>query len=251
MEASNVKERQTVNDPVLCIIILQIVTAVVLILFMLGLKLSKSGVYEKSRAIYYKYAGDVTRIDEVTGENNNSELPEESEDIRESSEKEVPTSNADDTVSLSESENVFDFKVVQASLNTGISANNTMIWPLTEHRITSNFGEREDPFSGKNAIHNGLDMGANSGTPIMAVLDGTVYAVGEGKSYGKYIMIKHNDTMMTVYAHCSKIIAKNGQKVKKGEKIALVGNTGRSTGSHLHFEIRLDGERIDPLWLLP
>lgn len=106
--------------------------------------------------------------------------------------------------------------------------------------VTSNFGYRA---SGK---HSGLDIGAPTGTPIGAACDGVVTYVGFNGAYGNMVIIKHSDDLETVYAHASELLTTVGNQVKKGEVIAKVGSTGRSTGPHLHFELRNNGEAINP-----
>lgn len=118
------------------------------------------------------------------------------------------------------------------------------IWPA-KGVVTSKFGPRW----GKN--HSGVDIGCPIGTPVYAAAAGTVVFVGEKGGYGLLIVIQHPDDSFTIYAHNSKNIAKEHAKVKQGEKIAEVGNTGNSTGPHLHFEIRLQSKPVDPLQYLP
>ncbi len=125
-------------------------------------------------------------------------------------------------------------------------------WPLPEgYTISSPFGYRADPFTGKTKFHGGLDIAAPAGTPILAATDGTVEVANAtdswGYGYGYHVKIRHNDTDGTLYAHCSSIAVVNGQKVKKGQVIAYVGTTGNSTGNHLHFEVYKNGERTNPL----
>lgn len=112
--------------------------------------------------------------------------------------------------------------------------------------ITSNYGSRTDPFTNKNAQHNGLDIAAPPGTPIKAVIEGRVevakYTSGD---YGNYIIIDHGG-YKTLYGHCDELKVKEGELVKAGDVIATCGNSGRSTGPHLHFEIRIGDKRIDP-----
>ena len=110
--------------------------------------------------------------------------------------------------------------------------------------ITSRFGKREET-EVVSANHAGIDIGANEGTPIYASMDGTVEVASSEGEYGKHIDIV-NDDVLTRYAHCSKLLVKEGQKVKQGDKIAEVGSTGNSTGPHLHFEIRLEDRIINP-----
>ena len=112
--------------------------------------------------------------------------------------------------------------------------------------ITSGFGYRTHPVDGEWKFHNGIDIMANEGTPILAFSSGEVDYIGESPAYGLYLQLKHDNQVTTFYAHCSEIFVKKGQKVAAGEEIGKVGSTGISTGSHLHFEMRKDGQRIDP-----
>jgi murein DD-endopeptidase MepM/ murein hydrolase activator NlpD len=127
--------------------------------------------------------------------------------------------------------------------------------PLGENwrsMVTSEFGYRTDPFTGQRKGHSGLDMGAPKGTPIRAALDGTVLFVRyKNTGYGYHLAIDHGGGFVTLYAHCSKILVTEGQTVKAGDIIAQVGSTGRSTGEHLHFEIRVNGEKQNPRNYLP
>lgn len=113
--------------------------------------------------------------------------------------------------------------------------------------LSSPFGMRKDPATGDEKLHTGIDIEAYGGSLIRAALDGTVLETGSERAYGNYIRIKHDDGIETVYANCSKLIAGKGQKVKKGDVIARVGDTGISAGAHLHFEIWKDGKVSDPL----
>lgn len=121
-----------------------------------------------------------------------------------------------------------------------------------ESRVTSEFGNRIDPITGKRKAHTGIDMVVPTGTPIRAALGGTVtvskYNVG---GYGYYVMIDHGNGLATLYGHCSKLLTRAGQAVQAGDIIALSGSTGRSTGPHLHFEVRVNGERTNPRAYLP
>lgn len=118
-------------------------------------------------------------------------------------------------------------------------------WP-TRGWLSSYFGKRTSPFTGRRVMHEGLDIAANQGTPVTATADGTVVRVEYSPSYGKTLVIDHGYGYRTLFGHNSKILVKPGQQVRRGERIALVGNTGRSTGSHLHYELRLNGVPIDP-----
>jgi murein DD-endopeptidase MepM/ murein hydrolase activator NlpD len=111
---------------------------------------------------------------------------------------------------------------------------------------SSSFGWRIDPFNGHSAFHEGLDFTATIGTPIYAAAGGIVSAAEQMPDYGKIVKIDHGLGLETRYAHASKILVKVGDRIEKGQKIAEVGSTGRSTGPHLHYEIRLDGNPLDP-----
>ena len=112
--------------------------------------------------------------------------------------------------------------------------------------ITSEFGWRRDPFTGLKAYHNGIDMAADEGTPIVAAYSGIVGEAGYNSSMGNYIYIEHGDGLRTIYLHASKLYVKKDDVVIKGEVIGAVGTTGRSTGPHLHFSVRLNGEYVSP-----
>jgi murein DD-endopeptidase MepM/ murein hydrolase activator NlpD len=118
-------------------------------------------------------------------------------------------------------------------------------WP-TKGWVTSGFGRRKSPFSGQLKMHYGLDIAARTGTPVVAAANGIVSKVATLPDYGKLVVIDHGYGYQTCYGHNSKILVKVGQRVKRGERIADVGNTGRSTGSHLHYEVRLNGVPVNP-----
>ena len=118
-------------------------------------------------------------------------------------------------------------------------------WP-TKGWLTSYFGMRNSPVTGRRNIHEGLDIAASTGTPVTATADGVVVRVGYSPSYGKMVLIDHGYGYRTLYGHNSKNHVRPGQQIKRGEKIAEVGNTGRSSGSHLHYEVLLDGVPVDP-----
>lgn len=118
--------------------------------------------------------------------------------------------------------------------------------------VTSEFGWRSDPFTGKGAGHSGIDLGMPKGTPVRAALPGTVNVVRYSTTgYGYHVMIDHGGGFVTLYGHCSKLLVTEGQQVQAGDVIAEVGSTGRSTGNHLHFEVRINGEKQNPRSYLP
>jgi murein DD-endopeptidase MepM/ murein hydrolase activator NlpD len=113
--------------------------------------------------------------------------------------------------------------------------------------ISSRFGYRESPFTGRREFHRGLDIATHAGSPIIAPADGIVTYAGKKGLMGKMVAIEHGFGMVTRYGHTQKLLKKKGDRVKRGEIIALVGNTGRSTGPHLHYEIRLNGVAVNPM----
>ncbi len=132
--------------------------------------------------------------------------------------------------------------------NTISIGNIKFIWPCpSSRRITSNFGDRESPTEGASSNHQGVDVGASTGTSIVAAAGGTVTISTYSYSAGNYIMINHGGGVSTVYMHCSELLVSAGQEVTQGQVIAKVGSTGYSTGPHLHFGVRLNGKYVNPL----
>jgi murein DD-endopeptidase MepM/ murein hydrolase activator NlpD len=115
-----------------------------------------------------------------------------------------------------------------------------------DYRVSSGFGLRNDPFTGTLARHEGLDFTAATGTPILSAADGVVTRSGWEETYGNIVEVTHAEGFVTRYAHISRRLATEGQKVKRGQRIAEVGNTGRSTGPHLHYEVFRFGRVLDP-----
>ncbi len=121
-------------------------------------------------------------------------------------------------------------------------------WPCpSSRRITSPFGYRIHPTLGYNKLHNGVDIGAPTGTPIVAAGAGTVISAAYNSSMGNYVMIDHGSGIITIYMHCSALAVSGGTKVSAGQTIAYVGSTGRSTGPHLHFGMMLNGSYVNPM----
>ena len=120
-----------------------------------------------------------------------------------------------------------------------------------ESRVTSEFGYRRDPFTGETRGHTGMDLAVPTGTPVRAALPGTVIAAQYHSSYGYYVMIDHGNGLSTLYAHNSQLLVRVGQTVEAGDIVSLSGSTGRSTGPHLHFEVRVNGQRTNPRHYLP
>ena len=124
------------------------------------------------------------------------------------------------------------------------------MWSPVSGLVTSRFGWRSHPVSGQNDFHTGVDIAAAQGTPILAALPGVVEQTGYSESYGNFVVLRHSDNLRTTYNHCSEILAKEGEQLARGDRIALVGSTGISTGPHLHFEVEVKGLKADPLQAL-
>ncbi len=116
--------------------------------------------------------------------------------------------------------------------------------------ITSYFGQRMSPWAGKLKMHEGLDVGAPYGTPVHAPADGIVTFSGEKAGFGKFVQVDHGYGIETIYAHNQSLNVRAGQKVKRGVVLAGIGNTGHSTGPHLHYEVRVNGIAVDPLYFI-
>lgn len=124
-------------------------------------------------------------------------------------------------------------------------ASTPSIWP-TRGWLSSGFGYRKSPFTGKKEFHKGIDISTRMGAPIVASADGVVSFTGWNGGYGRVVVIKHGHGFKTKYAHLKKSLVKRGQHVKRGETIGLVGNSGRTTGSHLHYEVHLNRVPVNP-----
>jgi murein DD-endopeptidase MepM/ murein hydrolase activator NlpD len=114
-------------------------------------------------------------------------------------------------------------------------------------RISSEYGMRKDPFNGEMAFHDGIDLAVKRGTDIMALKDGVVTFSGFKGGYGNTVIVRHEGGLETIYSHAARNHVSEGQAVTAGTVLADVGSTGRSTGPHLHFEVRKDGRSVNPL----
>jgi murein DD-endopeptidase MepM/ murein hydrolase activator NlpD len=138
---------------------------------------------------------------------------------------------------------VLEALLVQSSVNRKFMPT---LAPILDGWYSSNFGYRIDPFNGEQSFHEGIDFPADSGTPIVAAASGKVTAAEWHPQYGKMIEIDHGNGLVSRYAHTSQMFVKEGDLVVRGQKLATVGSTGRSTGPHLHFEVRLNGVPQNP-----
>ncbi|HZT72344.1 MAG TPA: M23 family metallopeptidase [Terriglobales bacterium] len=119
------------------------------------------------------------------------------------------------------------------------------LWPVAG-RISSSFGERLDPFDGEGAFHTGIDIATPIGTPVHVTADGVVLYAGLLRGYGRAIVVSHGHHLRTLYAHLSAFSTTAGQRVDRGDVIGFVGDSGRSTGPHLHYEVRINGVPVNP-----
>ncbi len=133
---------------------------------------------------------------------------------------------------------------------TGLEASLPTVAPVSYPYLSSSFGWRRHPITGRHVMHEGLDFAAPTGTPIHSASGGVVTWAASKRGYGKLVEINHGNGLVTRYAHASKLLVKRGDLVEKGQLIAKVGSTGRSTGPHLHFEVRMAGHPLDPTLFL-
>ena len=228
-------ENKRVKDRLMSLIFTQLVVCALIILFSFGLKLIGGDLYEWEKGIYISDFEDKTSVKEVL-----SQLSTAVTSSNSTEEKEKPS--APETKSNSTLEYAVS-SVKMSKLN--------MVMPLSKYRVTSEYGYRVNPVSGLYKLHSGVDLGANSGEKIYSALDGKVVRSDYASDYGHFVMVDHGDGLCTLYAHCSERLVSVGDTVKQGDVIALVGSTGASTGPHLHFEVRVNNERINPLNVLP
>lgn len=141
---------------------------------------------------------------------------------------------------------VKDFTDEETAQLMGSSAVLSAAPPLESGTLTSRYGERVHPISGKEEVHKGVDIAAPAGAALMAMYDGTVVEVGENDGLGRYVRLSHGGGIEVLYGHCERVTAQQGNTVKAGETVALVGSTGVSTGNHVHLSVSVDGVSCDP-----
>lgn len=272
----------------LSLVFVQVVICLAALLFLFGIKALGGGIYKEFRQLYITHFNDKTSTDEIMktisraldleSEDNGSDKEKDSSSEAGSSEAPVssdeesgePSSDASSVMESGsapassgssssgassapeeEGDAAFteDYGAISGHLAHDTTAINTMLTPVAG-RITSPYGYRIHPITGVYSMHGGLDLGARMNTPISAAQSGTVLTVAYSSSYGNYIILQHSGGLQTLYAHCSSISAKVGEEIQRGQTIAKVGSTGVSTGPHLHFEVRINGTRINPQWVL-
>lgn len=258
---SNKKSRNTLSDNKYLLLIIQFVVCTLLALGAYILKLTDSDAYRRIRAMYY----DNINLSLITTQEDDRTLSQrlgaENESLGVSALRYI---DADDEL-------VTDVYGMMNNLRKNPAQNtDTMVKALPTYKIsdgrpklseyllapldkgvfTSYFGGRPDPTTGVWVNHYGVDIAADEGENIYAVMAGDVDVAEKSDSYGNYVVINHGNDIKTLYAHCSKLYVKEGQHVEKGEIIAAVGSTGDSTGNHLHFEIRIKDVCYDPYDLI-
>jgi murein DD-endopeptidase MepM/ murein hydrolase activator NlpD len=134
----------------------------------------------------------------------------------------------------------------QFSRRSALIASTPTVWPV-HGAVNSGFGARSDPFNGLPAFHEGVDISTARSEPVLATADGIVLRSGWAGEYGKAIAIAHGDRYETLYGHLEETLVTEGQTVHRGDRVGLVGSTGRSTAPHLHYEVRVDGRAVNPL----
>lgn len=154
-----------------------------------------------------------------------------------------------ETITSAGGEDIRVLDALQYSTFEAVTVSQEAALPV-QGKITSGFGYRIHPITGNRSFHTGIDLAAPEGTPIAAAYGGTVAETGYSSGRGNYILLSHGDNLQTLYCHLSEIGVREGDKVDAGGTIGLVGTTGMSTGPHLHFELRVDGVRCDPLYVL-
>ena len=134
----------------------------------------------------------------------------------------------------------------QFSRRSAQIASTPTVWPV-RGAVSSGYGLRSDPFNGSTSVHEGIDISTSRGEPVLATADGKVLLSGWAGEYGRAIEIVHNDRYVTLFGHLQETLVKEGQVVRRGDRVGLVGSTGRSTAPHLHYEVRVDGRPVNPL----
>ena len=236
------QHHQKAADPVLSYLTAQIVVCCVLLVLAGAFRLVGGGIFAQIKQEYQSRFCDTTSVSEVVdalrASPSASQTQEKTATITtvmappatadEVNDDQLYGDSADDSTAITEQ---------SLLMNTAMESSNRMAVPL-RGMVTSPFGYRIHPIYGTRLFHNGVDIAAESGTPIVSALEGRVETAEYSDSYGNYVVVDHGNGLSTLYAHCSRLQVQVGQRVQKGETVALVGSTGMSTGPHLHFEVR-------------
>lgn len=200
----------------------------------------KEAAMEKLAAEEGKLKSEIVNLEEIS-ENLKSEIQELTrqleEEARRRKEEEERRKQAASSSSSSSSSGKIPTQYVGG----------TFMWPVPgNYRVSSGYVDRTSPIFGTAEFHTGIDIPANYGTSVVAAADGVVITAGWVNGYGNTVMISHGSGLVTLYGHNSSLVVSKGDSVKKGQTIAKVGSTGYSTGNHCHFEVRKDGDHVDP-----
>ncbi|MGI6269553.1 MAG: M23 family metallopeptidase [Candidatus Howiella sp.] len=285
------EKKKKKSDPKLCILMLQFTACLLLATAAICIRFFGGAFYEEVRARYVLMFEDDTSVSEVLSalspkaENGDvssgagasdlsSETPESSRSESTQGVESTQSADASSGISSTAEESGGQTDAVSAAAGTavqtsaGVSALNAVFsfdqvnryaalssanafFMPTSGTVSSEYGYRVNPVTGIYALHSGIDLAAEEGTPVYAALAGEVTAVGESASYGIYIEVEHTGGVSTLYAHLSVAKVKTGMTVRRGGLIGLVGSTGRSTGPHLHFEVTVGDQTLNPRYLLP
>lgn len=254
MQEISSKSVKVKGDQKFNILILQTATVALIMVFAVCIRIFGGSVYTKLSRLYHEKFDDITLASEVLNPKNNvsdvssdNASSENGTSSSEQSQEEQSGEEYDADVDGDITGNITKYSDAKA---TAVAQQiNTFHWPVYG-TVTSHYGYRTNPITGVYSMHNGLDIASDTGTQIAAAYDGTVISASYSSSYGYYVIVAHSRNVQTLYAHCSELTVSEGDTVQKGDTVALVGSTGRSTGPHVHFEIRVGGYRIDPEWML-
>jgi murein DD-endopeptidase MepM/ murein hydrolase activator NlpD len=229
------------------ILVLQLVAVVLILLLAVGIRIFGGDTYKALSVLYHEKFDDITLTNEVIGESKPEQTESDGSDIIETESSKIIADLYDE---LLDGELKCDITDEEEMKTISVSASAQSFLTPVMGTVVSEYGMRTNPVTGIYCLHGGIDIAAEKGTDIYAAYDGVVTMAGYSSTYGNYVIIEHSSNIKTLYAHCSKLLVKEGQQVSKGDKIALVGSTGRSTGPHLHFEVRIGGNRVNPRWIL-
>lgn len=224
------------------ILVLQMITVAVVLISAIIIRIFGGDLYTYLSSLYHEKFDEITSTSFVMDEEKEKE-----ENEKENDSNDVNADLYDADVDSSLKENITEFEQYE-SKNVSVSAQ-SFLFPV-DGEVVSEYGMRTNPVTNIYTLHGGMDIAADTGTPIYSAYEGAVSAAGYSDTYGYYVVVAHTSEIKTLYAHCSELLVEKGETVKKGDRIALVGNTGRSTGPHLHFEVRVGDSRINPRWIL-
>ena len=225
--------------------LVQLILCAIALLGAFGCKLLGGELYDTVRTKYITLVCDRTAIHQVVDAMSNRFFGAE----REAAPSEPPSLSAEGGSDETNEPYIDNYNAVADELENNVGNVNAMALPLSG-TITSRFAYRVHPITGKYTMHGGVDIAAAAGSEIRAAMGGIVRSAKNDASSGNYLILDHNESLATMYAHCQRLLVEEGQTVEKGQVIALVGSTGMSTGPHLHFEVRLNGIKLNPEWIL-